>query len=268
MKSAIVVAVLFLATDASAGVFGNVTLRRLTYGHDQAGCATEEVIKDVYQETGVDFVEGSASKSWDCADTTSSTADARRCPYPQYTVGREAGMQGFRCFANGDAGVAVCVSGATSAQVPETYAVYRGPGSPTRTENVERARVRELFILSKNNLGFRADHYYRFDNAGCQVEAFEGMTYQGCADLFQSALTGSTLYDPDISEQRFCDPANASDSNSISGHADKLKKIGECLRRIPNFRARYQAGLARGPASVKGEKKAGAQKKAPSKKKS
>lgn len=227
---------------ALAGTFGSVTLRGITYGHDQAGCDAEDNIIDVYNETNVDFVEGSAPYKWECSGVTARQAADRRCPYPQNV---QSGMDSLRCFSNTPTGLAVCVSGASSQDVSETYGRAPTP-SGTSTRTITRARYRQLFVFSNTTSGLSTGRTITLDTAGCRTQRVSTSDRGGtvsvdterCNTRLRELLSGNEI--PRSQPQlRFCDPTQRDNYDYVSPMLLAIKEVGDCMRLIPNFRNDY-----------------------------
>lgn len=236
MKFSLFIILIFPFTTY-AGTFGSVTLKGLTYGHDQSGCDAEDIIIDEYNRTNIDFVEGTAPYKWDCDGVTSAEAQEKRCPYAQNV---KNGMGNLRCFSNSKTGPAVCVSGASFKEKEETYGFDTLSG--TKTSKVTRARFKELFTLTETTGKYRNDKLIKMDPDGCKTQEVRDNGKNGtivvskerCTETLKNLLGGSEI-EYSNPKQKYCDPELRDNYDYVSGMLGSVRMIGDCLRLIPNF---------------------------------
>ncbi len=220
----------------AVGPFGDkVKLKEIGGRPDPTGCTADDVLSEEFSRNGIGIVDGTAPFSWTCDDVSSTEAEAKRCPFPQY---KKDGESEVRCFSNtSKGGIFICVEGARSEKI-------RVPGSsPLKFE--QRTRFQKLHISSYNAQDYRHDRSFEMDDNGCQVtdvrdESGHVVNFEKCADQYQRFLTGGFIY-PGISTEKYCDPNPKNRLNQIHEYANSIEKLNFCIMNIPNFAERFEA---------------------------
>ena len=252
MKLSVVIFGLFFSISAFAvGPFGPDVSLKTVEGIDQQRCEAPKVAQQIYEKTGVNFIEGKASAIWDCKGVTPMKAQEKNCPYPQNVININA----TKCYSNTpDKSQIVCLSGPRTEIVE---AVYADIGKRTEYQ----VRYDEIIVMSNTTSGQRRDTSTKMDATGCKVESVRGwdaigqmnngsydLTFDKCSKMFDAILSG---------KEKMCDKDDP--SLDRAGEAwTRIKKISFCFNDIPDFLNRYEAAKKNiskeSPATKKADK--------------
>lgn len=235
MKLAAAVVGLFFSLNAFAvGPFGPEVSLKTVRGIDQHSCEAPKVAQQIYEKTGVNFIEGKANAIWDCKGVTPMKAQEKNCPYPQNVKNINA----TKCYSNtSDKSQIVCLSGPRTEIVE---AVYADIGKRTEYQ----VRYDEIIVLSNTTSGHRRDTSTKMDATGCKVESVRGwddigqmnngsydLTFDKCSKMFDAILSG---------KEKICDKDDQS-RDRLGSSWTSIKKMNFCFQDIPDFLNRYEA---------------------------
>lgn len=249
MKLAVALVGLFFSLNAFAvGPFGPEVSLKTVRGIDQHNCEAPKVARQVYEKTGVNFIEGKASAIWDCKGVTSREAAAKDCPYPQSVNN----INNVKCYSNtSDKSQIVCLS---RPRIEVVEAVYGDIGK--RTEH--QVRFDEIIVMNKTTQGFRDIHTTTMDQTGCKVEKTHGEdnigqmnngnydhSFDKCVKMYDAVLAG---------QDKLCDKEDRS-RERIGRVWTQLKKMNFCFVDFPDFVDRYELAKKSGTSELNQNKK-------------
>jgi hypothetical protein len=222
---AMTLAIFISGYSFAAGPFDNVNGKSLIYGVDD--CSSTKLVNKSIRESGINFLDTIPSRIWSCGDPmmdkifTNGGTLRRHCA---------EGKKAF-CYSNSPSGFpAVCVANPRSVELKKYYG---DAGNVTE----HRARFDGLYILSKEGSGHDTERSWQMDPNGCDPTSANldnpSDSIERCMRDFESLLHGGFIYDPKISEDKFCD--GGASPSSRGSHLSGIARVHGCLEAYPQL---------------------------------